>query len=121
LNGVLVLSAVDELKQKGDDPQARHDAIVKGCVARLRPVLMTGALAALGLVPAAVSHAMGAETQRPIAVVIVGGTISAALLTLVVLPVMYDLVGKVADRFDIRREEGKGNLVFFRRRAQDRS
>ena len=50
------------------------------------------ALAALGLVPAALSKAIGAETQRPIAVVIVGGTISAALLTLIVLPVMYRLV-----------------------------
>ena len=65
------------------------DAIVQGATDRLRPILMTAALAALGLVPAAFSHAMGAETQRPIAVVIVGGTLSAALLTLVVLPVMY--------------------------------
>jgi cobalt-zinc-cadmium resistance protein CzcA len=50
---------------------------------------MTAALAALGLVPAAFSHAMGAEMQRPMAVVIVGGTVSAAFLTLFVLPVMY--------------------------------
>ena len=67
------------------------DAIVEGATERLRAVLMTAALAALGLVPAALSRAMGAETQRPIAVVIVGGTVSAALLTLVVLPVMYQV------------------------------
>ena len=59
---------------------------------------MTASLAALGLIPAAISRAMGAETQRPIAVVIVGGTLSAALLALVVLPVMYDLAAQVKDR-----------------------
>ncbi len=86
LNGVLVLSAVEERRKAG---VPLEDAIVEGARERLRPVLMTAALAALGLVPAAFSKAMGAETQRPIAVVIVGGTVSAALLTLVVLPVMY--------------------------------
>jgi cobalt-zinc-cadmium resistance protein CzcA len=59
---------------------------------------MTAALAALGLVPAAVSHAMGAEMQRPMAVVIVGGTVSAALLTLFVLPVMYRLAQPLFER-----------------------
>jgi heavy metal efflux system protein len=88
LNGVLVLSAIDDARRGG---LPREQAILRGCVERLRAVLMTGALAALGLVPAAVSRAMGSETQRPIAVVIVGGTLSAAALTLVVLPVMYDL------------------------------
>jgi cobalt-zinc-cadmium resistance protein CzcA len=83
-----VLSAIDDARRGG---LPREQAILRGCVDRLRAVLMTGALAALGLVPAAVSRAMGSETQRPIAVVIVGGTLSAALLTLVVLPVMYDL------------------------------
>jgi hypothetical protein len=58
---------------------------------RLRAVLMTALLASLGLLPAALSHAIGSETQRPIAVVVVGGTISAALLTLIVLPVTYYL------------------------------
>lgn len=86
LNGVLVLSAVESLRRRG---VALDDAILDGARDRLRPVLMTAALAAFGLVPAALSQAMGAETQRPIAVVIVGGTISAALLTLIVLPVMY--------------------------------
>ncbi len=55
----------------------------------LRAVLMTAALAALGLIPAALSRAIGSETQRPIAIVIVGGTLSAALLTRIVLPLMY--------------------------------
>lgn len=103
LNGVLVLSAVDELSRAG---VPRRQAILRGCADRLRPVLMTGALAALGLVPAALSRAMGAETQRPIAVVIVGGTISAALLTLIVLPVMYDLVGAALEKLTGRRANG---------------
>ncbi|MBI5532273.1 MAG: efflux RND transporter permease subunit [Deltaproteobacteria bacterium] len=98
LNGVLVLSAIEERRKTG---MPVDEAIVSGATARLRPVLMTAALAALGLVPAALSRAMGAETQRPIAVVIVGGTVSAALLTLVVLPVMYR--GAVAWRKRLRR------------------
>lgn len=100
LNGVLVLSAVEERRKRG---AALEDAIVEGASERLRAVLMTAALAALGLVPAALSRAMGAETQRPIAVVIVGGTVSAALLTLVVLPVMYQVAIRLGER--IRRGE----------------
>lgn len=88
LNGVLVLSAVLERRHAGE---ALDEAIINGCNDRLRPVLMTAALAALGLVPAAMSHAIGSEVQRPIAVVIVGGTLSACALTLVGLPAMYKL------------------------------
>ncbi|MBL9007194.1 MAG: efflux RND transporter permease subunit [Myxococcales bacterium] len=86
LNGVLVVSAIEERRRAGEPLDA---AIVLGAQGRLRAVLMTAALAALGLIPAALSRAIGSETQRPIAVVIVGGTLSAALLTLYVLPVMY--------------------------------
>lgn len=86
LNGVLVTSAIVERRERGE---ALDDAIVNGCRDRLRPVLMTAALAALGLVPAALSRAIGSETQRPLAVVIVFGTLSACSLTLVLLPVMY--------------------------------
>lgn len=96
LNGVLVLSAIEE-RRKLRVPL--DDAIVQGALDRLRAVLMTASLAALGLIPAAFSKAMGAETQRPIAVVIVGGTISAALLTLIVLPVMYQMLIRVTERF----------------------
>jgi cobalt-zinc-cadmium resistance protein CzcA len=113
LNGVLVLSAVDEARRAGIP---RREAIVQGCLARLRPVLMTGSLAALGLIPAALSRAMGSETQRPIAVVIVGGTLSAALLTLVVLPVMYDLVSQVAERLTGRGGDVRSNVLSFRQR-----
>lgn len=90
LNGVLVLTAIEQRRREGR--YSIDDAIVQGAVSRLRADIMTATLASLGLVPAAFSKAMGAEMQRPIAVVIVGGTMSAALLTLVVLPVMYRMV-----------------------------
>jgi cobalt-zinc-cadmium resistance protein CzcA len=88
LNGVLVLSRVEEKRREG---VPLDQAILTGCLERLRPVLMTASLAALGLVPAAMSHAIGSEVQRPVAVVIVGGTVSACLLTLVALPALYRL------------------------------
>jgi heavy metal efflux system protein len=91
LNGVLVVSAIEERRARGVE---LDEAIIDGARDRLRAVLMTAALAALGLVPAAVSRAMGAETQRPIAVVIVGGTVSAAVLCLIVLPVLYRLMAR---------------------------
>ncbi len=86
LNGVLVVAAIRSRITAGDPP---FDAVFEGTRERLRAVLVTALLASLGLLPAALSHAIGSETQRPIAVVVVGGTISAALLTLIVLPVFY--------------------------------
>ena len=100
LNGVLVLSAVLEQRRAG---RALDAAIRAGCRERLRAVLMTAALAALGLVPAAMSQAIGSEVQRPIAVVIVGGTLSACALTLVVLPVMYGMWARLAERYPVHR------------------
>jgi cobalt-zinc-cadmium resistance protein CzcA len=96
LNGVLVASAIAEKLREG---MLLDHAIIEGARDRLRPVLMTAALAALGLVPAAMSRAMGSETQRPLAVVIVFGTLSACALTLVLLPVMYR---EYAKRFERR-------------------
>ena len=66
-----------------------HEAVVQGSLTRLRTVLMTAMLAMLGLLPMALSHAIGAETQRPLAVVVIGGLVSATLLTLLVLPTLY--------------------------------
>jgi len=100
LNGVLVLSSIEERRQRGEP---LDQAIKEGALERLRAVLMTAALAALGLVPAAFSRSMGAETQQPIAVVIVGGTLSAALLTLVVMPVSYRLWALAVERLRVRR------------------
>ena len=86
LNGVLVVSAIRARIDKGED---LWTATIEGARERLRAILMTALLASLGLLPAAMSHAIGSETQRPIAVVVVCGTISSAALTLLVLPVTY--------------------------------
>jgi cobalt-zinc-cadmium resistance protein CzcA len=96
LNGVLVVAAIRARVAAGDSPE---EAVWRGSIARLRAILMTALLAALGLVPAALSHAIGSETQQPIAVVVVGGTLTAAALTLIVLPVSMLLVLKAQQRF----------------------
>ena len=96
LNGVLVLSAIDQHRRRGADID---QAITEGARERLRPVLMTASLAALGLVPAALSRGIGSEIQRPLAVVIVCGTLSACALTLILLPVMYRLWERALERW----------------------
>lgn len=99
LNGVLVVSAI---RARIDAGESIEDSVFNGTRERLRAVLMTAFLASLGLLPAALSHAIGSETQRPIAVVVVAGTVSAALVTLVVLPVTYALARRLALRFAAR-------------------
>ena len=66
-----------------------RESVKQGAVARLRPILMTALMAGIGLLPAALSHGIGSETQRPFAVVIVGGIISATLFTLILLPLLF--------------------------------
>ena len=88
LNGVLLVSYFNDLRKQG---LSLRDAVVKGADVRLRPVLMTGLLAIFGFLPAALSHAIGAEVQRPLAIVVIGGLVSATLLTLLVLPAAYIL------------------------------
>ena len=87
LNGIVLVSFLNELRAKG---LTVREAVLQGTVLRLRPVLMTASVAILGLVPMLVSSGVGAETQRPLATVVVGGLLSATLLTLVLLPVIYD-------------------------------
>jgi cobalt-zinc-cadmium resistance protein CzcA len=86
LNGVVMLSVFQQLQSAG---HSVLDAVKLGSMQRLRTVLMTAMLAALGLLPMALSHDIGSETQRPLAIVIIGGLITATLLTLVVLPALY--------------------------------
>ena len=86
LNGVVMVSIFNQLIASGDTPEkAVHD----GAMSRLRTVLMTALLAMFGLLPMALSRDIGAETQRPLAVVVIGGLVSATLLTLLVLPSAY--------------------------------
>jgi cobalt-zinc-cadmium resistance protein CzcA len=87
-SGVLLVERVKDLRRVG---QPLRQAVVEGSLSRLRPVMMTSLMAALGLLPAALSTGVGAETARPFAVVIIGGLVTATLLTLVLLPVLYPL------------------------------
>jgi heavy metal efflux system protein len=95
LNGVVMLSHFSHLRENGEDV---YDAVFKGSIDRLRTVLMTALLASLGLFPMAVSTAIGAETQRPLAIVIIGGLLTATLLTLLVLPTLYLWVHEKNDK-----------------------
>jgi len=89
LNGLVMLSFVRKLREEGMDLDA---ALVQGCETRLRPVLMTALVASLGFVPMAIATGIGAEVQRPLATVVIGGILSSTLLTLLVLPGLYRLV-----------------------------
>ena len=86
LNGIVLVSYINQLRSEG---LRDREAIVRGCLLRLRPVLMTALVAMLGLIPLALSHGIGSEVQRPLAVVVIGGLVSSTLLTLIVLPTLY--------------------------------
>ncbi len=89
LNGLVLVSFIRDLRAHG---QKLNQAIIEGALTRLRPVLMTALVAALGFVPMALNTGIGSEVQRPLATVVIGGIISSTLLTLVVLPALYRLV-----------------------------
>jgi cobalt-zinc-cadmium resistance protein CzcA len=89
LNGVVMISYFNQLRQEGRDVRS---AVIEGSLTRLRPVLTTAAVAAFGFIPMALSTSAGAEVQRPLATVVIGGIISSTFLTLVVLPALYRMV-----------------------------
>jgi len=86
LNGLVMITFINELRDSG---RSVEDAVVRGAVTRLRPVLMTALVASFGFVPMAIATGTGAEVQRPLATVVIGGLVSSTLLTLVVLPALY--------------------------------
>jgi cobalt-zinc-cadmium resistance protein CzcA len=88
MDGVLLITYVRQARLRSPDSE---DAILEAVSQRLRPVLMTALLASLGLLPAALSHAIGSDTQRPFAIVIIGGLVSSTLLTMLLLPTLYKL------------------------------
>jgi cobalt-zinc-cadmium resistance protein CzcA len=104
LNGVVMISFVNELRREGRGIQ---EAVREGALTRLRPVLMTALVASLGFVPMAISTGAGAEVQRPLATVVIGGILSSTALTLLVLPVLYALVETWAARAS--RPSGPGS------------
>jgi heavy metal efflux system protein len=95
LNGVVMVALFNELRNHG---LAAEEAVVKGALMRLRTVMMTALLASLGLLPMALSTGIGAETQRPLAVVVIGGLVTATLLVLFVVPVLYVMLSRLQGR-----------------------
>jgi len=89
LNGLVMIAFIRDLRAHG---KALQDSIIEGALTRLRPVLMTALVAALGFVPMALNTGIGSEVQRPLATVVIGGIISSTMLTLLVLPALYRLV-----------------------------
>ncbi len=102
LNGVVMVSCINELRAEG---KSLEEAVLEGAATRLRPVLMTALVAGFGFVPMAISTSPGAELQRPLAVVVIGGLITATALTLLVLPTLYATVERWSMRYADVREE----------------
>ncbi len=95
LNGLVMISFIKKLREEGNP---LDQSIIQGALTRLRPVLMTALVASLGFVPMALATDRGAEVQRPLATVVIGGIISSTFLTLVVLPVLYQIFHKARKR-----------------------
>jgi cobalt-zinc-cadmium resistance protein CzcA len=89
LNGIMLISFINQLREEGKNVR---DAVVEGTLTRLRPKLMTALVASLGFVPMAISTGAGAEVQRPLATVVIGGIVTSTFLTLLVVPVLYDWI-----------------------------
>ncbi|HTN47224.1 MAG TPA: CusA/CzcA family heavy metal efflux RND transporter [Flavipsychrobacter sp.] len=96
LNGIVLIATFNQLGREGI--KDRKSRVIEGARIRLRPVLMTATVASLGFLPMAMSSGAGAEVQKPLATVVVGGLVTATVLTLLVLPVLYILFGEKSDR-----------------------
>ncbi|MEX5214623.1 MAG: CusA/CzcA family heavy metal efflux RND transporter [Nitrospiraceae bacterium] len=108
LGGVLLISRIEDLRQMGESLEA---AVRKGADSQLRPILMATLGAAIGLFPAAVATGIGAQAQKPLARVVVGGMLTAAVLILIVLPVLYLLVHQIAGRRLRRRVQARQHQI----------
>jgi cobalt-zinc-cadmium resistance protein CzcA len=92
--GVIMLEYINQLRARGYTPEG---AAIEGAVLRLRPIMMTMLVATLGLLPAAMSHAIGSDSQRPFAIVIVGGLMAALVLSVFLLPTLYVWIAREGD------------------------
>ena len=103
-NGVILISV---FRKNLDEKMHINDAVYSGVISRVRPVVMTALMAAIGLLPAALSHGIGSETQKPLAIVVIGGLVTSTILTLLILPVIfalvYQLMHKRSNRNFLRR------------------
>jgi cobalt-zinc-cadmium resistance protein CzcA len=95
LNGILMINHFNDLRKKQNYTMCTSRIIALGCPHLLRPVFLTGLVASLGFVPMAIAQSAGAEVQRPLATVVIGGLIVSTLLTLIIIPVFYKLVNKL--------------------------
>jgi cobalt-zinc-cadmium resistance protein CzcA len=102
LNGLVMVTYINQLRLRG---ATRDEAIVQGAMTRLRPVLMTALVASLGFVPMALATGTGAEVQKPLATVVIGGLVSSTLLTLVVLPALYKIFAREHDLTESHAED----------------
>lgn len=109
LNGIVLIEEFKELKQKG--VKTDDELIVKGAKSRLRAVLLTALAAAFGFLPMAISTGAGAEVQRPLATVVIGGLITSTLLTLVVLPLLYSIFDSQRERKRFHLKNIKGKVI----------
>ena len=99
-NGVILISVFRKNLQENN---AIQDAIEQGVRSRIRPVVMTALMAAIGLLPAAMSTGIGSETQKPLAIVVIGGLITSTILTLLILPVMYSMAYNLTHKRENRK------------------
>ena len=92
--GMLLVSYINQLRQRG---MKIHEAVVQGSILRLRPIMMTALVATFGLIPAALSHEIGSDSQRPMAIVIVGGLVADLVMAFFLLPTLYKMFAKEGD------------------------
>ena len=107
LNGIVLIAEFNRIKSSGETDLKQ--IVLRGTKTRLRPVLMTAFVASLGFLPMALSHGAGAEVQRPLATVVIGGLLLATFLTLFVLPILYIMFEKIAPRKSHRSLQKKNN------------
>ncbi|MGE5357304.1 MAG: CusA/CzcA family heavy metal efflux RND transporter [Deltaproteobacteria bacterium] len=107
LNGIVLIEHLKELKEHGIENI--HERIIKGTTERLRPVILTAMAAALGFLPMAISTSAGAEVQRPLATVVIGGLITSTLLTMIFLPILYSIFD--TRTFKIMKKGSKSKLL----------
>jgi cobalt-zinc-cadmium resistance protein CzcA len=101
LNGVVLITYINQLRVAG---RSLGDAVRQGAVVRFRPVLMTALVASVGFIPMAISTGAGAEIQRPLATVVIGGLVSSTILTLLVLPTVY---AWIEERWALKQPEAR--------------
>jgi len=110
LNGIVLVEHINELRRKG---LPLRESVVRGAADRFRPVLMTALVASLGFIPMAFNTGPGSEVQRPLATVVIGGLITATLLTLLVLPTIYYWADKNSRIPGLKSEEEKKKLIKY--------